>query len=131
MSKHILVLLLFGCLSTLSQAQNLKGLVTNEGNQPLEGAYVHNLTTETHAHTSETGVFIILNTKKGDSLRVGLLGYKAKTLVLDSDAYLKIMLQEKAFQLDELVIEEELNTARTISRLDLKVTPVNSSQEVR
>ncbi|MFP4846485.1 TonB-dependent receptor domain-containing protein [Winogradskyella sp. PE311] len=130
MSKHILVLLLFGCLSILSQAQNLKGLVTNKGVQPLEGAYVYNLTTETHAHTSETGVFIILNTKKGDSLRVGLLGYKAKTLVLDSDAYLKIMLQEKAFQLDELVIEEELNTARTISRLDLKVTPVNSSQEV-
>jgi outer membrane receptor for Fe3+-dicitrate len=130
MRKQILALLLFGCFSIVITGQNVKGLVANELNQPLEAAYVYNLNTENHAHTSENGVFVIKNTKIGDSIRIGLLGYRTRTLIIDSKVDLKITLEEKVYQLEEMVITEELNTVSTISRLDLNITPVNSSQEV-
>ncbi|WP_412561296.1 TonB-dependent receptor domain-containing protein [Winogradskyella sp. MIT101101] len=130
MKKQILALLLFGCFSVIVQAQNVKGLVLNELNQPLEAAYVYNQNSQSHAHTSENGVFVIAETKVGDSLRIGLLGYKTKVVKVESTEEVKIILEEKIFQLDEMVIREELNTVSTISRLDLNITPVNSSQEV-
>ena len=130
MRKHILAVLIFGCFSLIVTAQNLKGVIVNELNQPLEAAYIYNQNSESHAHTSENGVFVIANTKVGDSLRIGLLGYKTRTIALDSTKNIRIILEEKTFQLDEMMITEELNTVSTISRLDLSVTPVNSSQEV-
>lgn len=130
MKKQILAALIFGCFTLINNAQNLKGLIVNELNQPLEAVYVYNLDSKNHTHTSENGVFVIVNTKIGDSIRVGLLGYKTKTLVVKDASDIKIILEEKVFQLDEMALNEELNPVRTISRLDLMVTPVNSSQEV-
>lgn len=121
---------MFGFFSIVSHAQNIKGLILNEINQPLEAAYIYNLNSKSHAHTTENGIFVITETKIGDSLRVGLLGYKTKILVLNQTEDIKIILEEKTFQLDEMILKEELNTVSTISRLDLKITPVSSSQEV-
>ena len=126
--KLVLVFLGF-CLYGI-QAQNIKGVVLNELNQPLEAAYVYNLNSEAHAHTSENGVFYISDTKAGDSLKVGLLGYKTAIVIVTNANDLSIILEEKVFQLDEMVIREELNPVSTITRLDLNVTPVNSLQEV-
>ena len=130
MKKISIITFVLCCFALTTYAQNIKGSIVNELNQPLEAAYVFNLKTETHAHTSENGVFVITNSKVGDSIRVGLLGYKTRILTLESNDNLRITLQEKTFQLDEMMISEELNTVSTISRLDLNVTPVNSSQEV-
>ncbi|RKE94795.1 TonB-dependent receptor [Ichthyenterobacterium magnum] len=130
MRTQILALLMFGFFSIVSHAQNIKGLILNEINQPLEAAYIYNLNSKSHAHTTENGIFVITETKIGDSLRVGLLGYKTKILVLNQTEDIKIILEEKTFQLDEMILKEELNTVSTISRLDLKITPVSSSQEV-
>jgi len=114
-------------------SQQLKGVVVNEMNQPLEAAYVYNLNSKSHAHTSENGVFIIDDNHVGDSLKVGLLGFENKNIILrasDFNSTLRIQLEEKMFQLNELVITETLNPISTISRLDIKTNPVNSSQEV-
>ncbi|QXP78102.1 MULTISPECIES: TonB-dependent receptor [Winogradskyella] len=128
--KQILTLTILCCFSLVTRAQNLKGIVQNELNQPLEAAYIYNQSTESHAHSTENGVFLIKDTKVGDSLRIGLLGYKTRIIRLESSVNFKITLKEKAFQLDEMMITEELNTVSTISRLDLNITPVNSTQEV-
>jgi hypothetical protein len=129
--KQISILtLIISCFALTAYSQNVKGRVVNELNQPLEAAYVYNQTSESHAHSSENGVFVIANTKLGDSLRIGLLGYKTRIIALETIENLNFILEEKAFQLDEMVITEELNTVSTISRLDLNVTPVNSTQEV-
>ncbi|MAB48290.1 MAG: TonB-dependent receptor [Flavobacteriaceae bacterium] len=130
MKKLKLLLILLTCFAYNMQAQNIKGVVLNELNQPLEAAYVYNLNSEAHAHTSENGVFYISDTKAGDSLKIGLLGYKTTIVQVTSTNDLSIILEEKVFQLDEMVIREELNPVSTITRLDLNVTPVNSSQEV-
>lgn len=130
MSKWILVAFIMGCFSFMTHAQELKGSVVNELNQPLEDVYVYNINSESHTHTLENGVFISTNTKVADSIRVRLLGYKTRTIQVENTTDLKIILEEKTFQLDEMVITEELNPVSTISRLDLKLTPINSSQEV-
>ncbi|SFZ92596.1 Outer membrane receptor proteins, mostly Fe transport [Flaviramulus basaltis] len=114
-------------------SQQVKGVVINEIEQPLEAAYVYNLNSKSHSHTSENGVFILDDSKVGDSIRVGLLGYRNKTIVLNEiniDSKLILTLEEKLFQLEEMVIREQLNALSTITRLDLNTSPVNSSQEV-
>ena len=123
----LVVLLMFN----FNYGQQLKGLITNEYNQPLDGAYVYNLNSKSHAHTLENGMFILNETKVGDSIKIGLLGYNNKIITVDSlNETMKIVLPEKTFQLDELVISEQLNALNTIARLDLQLSPVNSSQEV-
>ncbi|GAA0748048.1 TonB-dependent receptor [Gaetbulibacter jejuensis] len=119
-------------VSSTAFSQHLKGKVLNTFSQPLESAYVFNVTTKSHAHSSENGLFTIDNTSVGDSLKIGLLGYETKFVVVSSSSFeatLPITLQEKAFQLDEMIITEELNTASTITRLDMNTNPLNSSQE--
>ncbi|MEL0651298.1 TonB-dependent receptor [Algibacter sp. TI.3.09] len=125
------VLVLF--LVNLGFSQRLKGVIIDENNQPLEAAYVYNLNSETHAHSSANGMFVLDENKIGDSLKVGLLGYKNQVLVLEENTLnsgITITLQEKTFQLEELHLNEQLNALSTISRLDLSIDPVNSSQEV-
>lgn len=126
-----LILLLFATM--YSEAQEFKGVVKNEIEQPLEAVYIYNITTNNHTHTSENGDFAIDKTKVGDSIRIGLLGYRTKTVVVNEaliSAIATILLEEKAFQLEEMVLTEQLNTVSTIARLDLNTTPVNSSQDI-
>ncbi|MFD0991473.1 TonB-dependent receptor [Mariniflexile jejuense] len=130
--KFILLIFSF-VFVTVSSAQQLKGIVTNGENQPLEAAYIYNLNSKSHAHTSENGVFVLENNAVGDSLKIGLLGFKNKTIVLNDVSFnslITIALDEKSFQLDELVITEALNPVSTITRLDINTNPVNSSQEI-
>lgn len=130
--KYILLLSL-AVQSFSAYAQEVRGEILNEIDQPLEAAYVFNINTQSHAHTSENGVFVLDNSKPGDSIRIGLLGYRTKIMVLEAtsfDSKLTIILEEKIFQLEEMIITEELNALSTIARLDLNTSPVNSTQEV-
>jgi len=130
--KNLVALfMVFGSIA-LAQAQQIKGKITDQQNQPLETAYVYNLNSKSHAHTSENGIFIIENNSVGDSLKIGLLGYETRIIALDATNFsetITSILQEKAFHLDEMVLTEELNPVSTISRLDLNTNPLNSSQE--
>ena len=111
--------------------QQLKGFVVNAKNQPLESAYIYNLNSKTHAHSTENGQFIIKETKESDSLKVGLLGYEPIVIsVKSSEDPANIVLVEKTYQLDELVISQQVNALNTITKIDLNVTPVNSSQDI-
>lgn len=128
-----LIALMMALISGSIYGQQIKGDIKNELNQPLEAAYIYNLNSQSHAHSSEAGRFIIDNSKVGDSIKIGLLGYKNKILRLEAsnfDTVLEIVLEEKVFELEEMVISEELNAMSTITRLDLNTNPINSSQEI-
>lgn len=128
--KPILFFLLcFVFVST--NAQQLKGQVINTKNQPLEAAYIYNLNSKSHAHSLETGAFILNDTKVGDSIKIGLLGYNTKIVAVERmQMPITIQLSEKIYSLDELVISEQLNALSTITDLDLNTNPVKSSQEI-
>nr|WP_321223057.1 TonB-dependent receptor plug domain-containing protein [uncultured Psychroserpens sp.] len=128
-----IILLLIAALSSSAYAQKVKGQIINEIDQPLEAAYIYNINSQSHSHSSENGEFIIENNNIGDTLRIGLLGYQNKIMVLQPENFktnLIIILEEKTFQLEEMTITEELNALSTITRLDINTNPVNSSQEV-
>ncbi|WP_452231977.1 TonB-dependent receptor [Lacinutrix sp. MEBiC02595] len=132
MKNIILAIILFCSVSTIF-AQNIKGKITDNFIQPLENVYVFNTNANTHAHTLTNGIFILENNTVGDTLNIGLLGFKKQTIIVaKSHLYkgLEITLESKTLMLDELVLTEQLDAVNTITKIDLATTPVNSSQEI-
>ena len=134
MNQFKLIFVTFFLLSvTYSQAQQIKGSVFDSYKQPLNGAYVYNTTSKSHAHTSENGYFLIEESAVGDSLEIGLLGFKKKTIVLAENSFsgsLSIILENNVFNLEELVLTEQINPLNTLVKMDLETNPINSSQEI-
>ncbi|MBJ2173308.1 TonB-dependent receptor plug domain-containing protein [Aureibaculum sp. A20] len=128
-----IIILFIVLFSKLMYAQQIKGVITDENQYPLEGVYVYNASSTKHAHTLVTGTFTIEGTHIGDIVEVGMLGFHKRTIVITQshiDNGIPIQLKSKIFQLDELVITKELNALQHIAKLDLQSNPVNSSQEI-
>lgn len=131
MYSRFLLLLCF-CLATVAtaSAQSLRGKVTNANGKPIEGIQVFNERTNKHTHTNELGVFVLENTEPNDMLMVGGLGYKTVLLAANPSEALLIALEDDAVRLDEVVVHPRLAGLSFITAIDLKVLPVNSSQEL-
>ncbi|WP_336068690.1 TonB-dependent receptor domain-containing protein [Mesoflavibacter sp. CH_XMU1404-2] len=129
MKKLLLLFVMIGM--TMSLSAQIKGTVTSE-NKPLESAYVYNKTSNNHAHSNQFGQFEINNTKVGDTLLVGLLGYEKQEIRLTQNLIesLTINLKPKAFVLDELVLSQPIDVLNSIVQIDLETNPINSSQEI-
>ncbi len=131
MRKILSILILLGVTSAL-HAQ-LNGVVYNENKKPLEAVYIYNKSNKEHAHTNHFGKFELSNPGEGDSLVVGLLGYEKTELLLTKDILkqdLIITLIPKIFQLEELVLTEPIDVLNRIVDIDVKINPINSSQEI-
>ena len=130
--KNTLLLIVLVCFTIVSKAQTVKGFVM-DNSQPLENAYVYNQNSKQHSHTNQLGQFVISETKVGDSLTIGLLGYQKQSVLL-TEALLSesliINLDTKAFLLDELVLTEPVNVINSMVKIDLATSPINSSQEI-
>lgn len=127
--------LFFLALSIASKSftQQLKGKVLNTNNKPLENVYVYNKTSNSHTHTEINGAFVLDNTKEGDVIEFGLLGYTKQTTTLsknDFEATKTVRLAMKSFLLDEMVLHNVKDPLQTIVRIDLNNKPVNSSQQI-
>jgi len=120
-------------LSIGIKAQNLSGTIIDSDNKAVENAYVFNKTSGSHTHSDENGNFTISKTEIGNLLEIGILGFQKKVISI-TDSHLtdgiKITLITKVFQLEELVLRKEINALQTLSKIDLAVNPVNSSQEI-
>ncbi|RZS93356.1 TonB-dependent receptor [Aquimarina brevivitae] len=132
--KLIYILLILG-ISSISFAQNapVKGTVKDVFEQPVEGAYIYNSSTDAHTHSLANGRFVLQNTTIGDTLTIRSLGYQVSEVILsdkDINQGLQLTLKDKIFQLDELVLQQEQNPIGVLTKMDIKVNPVNSSQEI-
>ncbi len=129
-SRFILFVLIASCFQVVGQ--DLKGRVLDVFNAPIENAYVFNATSNSHTHTDLNGNFKVTNSKIGDVIQVGILGFEKQEIVLSKINFknLIIVLETKIFQLEELVLRKEINALQTISNIDLLVNPVNNSQEI-
>lgn len=111
----------------------INGEIINQNKLPIADAYIYNLSSQSHTHSSSNGLFKLPNCHLGDTIQVGILGYKTQKFTLvKEDAYKKhtITLEEKTVQLDELVIGKIKNPLNSIVAIDLQTTPVNNSQEI-
>nr|WP_315202668.1 TonB-dependent receptor plug domain-containing protein [uncultured Flavobacterium sp.] len=127
MKKNLIVLI--ALIGLYSHAQTVNGKIIDVFGHPIENAYVLNTTTESHAHTNELGVFNIEKTNPENILKISALGYK-KTVFAITDGAILITLEEDSFQLSEVIIQPKLSAMNVISKIDLKTSPVNSTQEI-
>jgi len=131
--KKLSLLFIIGFSTVILYGQNLKGKIIDENNNPVSDAYILNLRTGIHTHSSNFGYFSVLNVKFGDTIKFNCFGYKIKTLVL-SDEILKkdivVSLSAKSVDIDEVIIHESIKSLNVFSDIDIQHNPVNSSQEV-
>ncbi|MDX6745831.1 TonB-dependent receptor plug domain-containing protein [Polaribacter sp. PL03] len=129
-NKFILFILFVASLQTSSQ--DFKGRVLDVFNRPIENAYVFNVSSNSHTHTDLNGNFKVANSKIGNTIQIGILGFQKQEIILTKANFkdFVILLETKIFQLEELVLRKEINALQTISKIDLQVNPVNNSQEI-
>lgn len=127
--KHLLSIV-FILFVTEVHSQMQKGIVVDSLGYPVESAYLVNTKNNKHAHTDETGNFIIENTNLNDEILVSALGFKKRTYLVDDSNDFKIILTPDVYRLDEVTISSKVNVLNEIAKIDLQTTPVKSSQEI-
>lgn len=125
-SIYISIITLF-VLTT--NAQIIKGSITDELGNLIENAYILNTNSQNHAHTNDFGNFAIDKSNIGDILNIKALGYKKSNFTIISNTPL-IILEKDVFNLDQVIIQPKINAMNIISKIDLQTAPVNSSQEI-
>ena len=131
MKFFFLILLGFITTSPLPiLGQTIKGKIINLNGKPIEGVQIFNIRTDQHTHTNEFGIFTLEKTQQNDILSIGGLGYKTKEIKANLSDPEPIVLDEDVLRLEEVVIHPKLAGLNFITAIDLKVTPVNSSQEI-
>jgi outer membrane receptor protein involved in Fe transport len=112
-------------------AETFIGKVVDEQNKAVPFATIHNYRTEAHVHTNLSGKFELESAKAGDSLLISSLGFEKKiVIIVDINVEQEIVLIAKFIELDEVQITSGIDAMNAISKIDLKVAPVSSSQEV-
>ncbi|MCI2228041.1 TonB-dependent receptor plug domain-containing protein [Polaribacter sp. MSW13] len=132
MKNKILLFLAFITCAPIF-GQQLKGRVVDVFKQPIENVYIYNSNKNAHTHSDVNGHFILENVSVEDVLQVGLLGFEKKEIIIkkkDVEKGITIQLKSKIFQLDELILRQEINALQTITKVDLQLNPVNNSQEI-
>ena len=110
--------------------QSISGNICDADHSAIIGAYVLKVSTEQHTHTNELGDFVLENISVGDTLQVMYLGYETQQVILEDLSPLKLNLKEAYFDLGEVVVGQNAKKTNLISNIDLRLNPVQSSQEI-
>ena len=120
------------CIS-FANSQSITGRVVDAQGQPIVDAYIIKSGTTEHTHSNEIGIFTLNNVAVSDTIRIQSLAYETQSYVLkesDFDKEIKIKLKESIFDLDQVIVSNDVQSFNQLSSLDLYTNPVNSSQEV-
>lgn len=115
------------------KAQSLEGKVIDKEGTPLIDAYLFTNEGQLHAHTNDVGVFLCEGLEVGDTINVSYLGYETKVLRIESihfDEPVVITLNERYFDLGQVVVSNNVRSLNQLTKVDLLVNPVNSSQDI-
>lgn len=112
-------------------AQRVTGKVTGERQEPILGALIFKTGSQTHTHSDEYGRFVLDGVNAGDTLQVSLLGYEPQRAVIKNiDKAYNFSLEVAPFDLGSVTVNRSSKEVNVVSRIDLQVTPVQSSQEI-
>ncbi len=126
-----IVLLLIIFSTSIINSQSVTGVVINEQLKPLQDAYIIHKNTEIHTHSNEQGLFEMDGVSVGDTLKISHLSYEGlEVVVFNQEEKLEIILKSKTVNIEDVVISSDEINLNVITDLDLKISPVNSSQEV-
>jgi len=125
--------LVFLLLSSYSFAQNIQGKITDNVKTPIIDAYIYTNKGDKHTHSDKLGQFTLEDIKTGDTLVITYLGFQTIERVLEAKDFehtLSFSMKEAFFDLEQISISNSVKSVNKIATIDLKVTPVNSSQEI-
>lgn len=114
-------------------AHELSGTIIDEDNVPIDGVGVFNKTTGGYTYSNVSGYFELDDISLGDLILINSLGFKTQEITIGEsqlDATINIMLIESAVSLDQVVIVSKVNTLSQLVNIDVKTSPVKSSQEI-
>ena len=115
-------------------AHELSGTVVSEDKgAPLQGVGVYNKTTGSYTYTNISGYFELDNVSLNDNIFFYLLGYENKMIAVSEEnlkTKLIVSLKESPASLDQVLIVSKPNVLSTFLNVDLKISPVKSSQEI-
>ncbi len=118
----------FACAA---QGQELVGKVTNHDIVPIEDVVVYHTSSNAHTHSNNSGVFRIKQLSKGDTLILNRVGFEELYVVVNNVLdTLRVTLYASVSDMNEVVILESIDALKLKTRIDLKTTPVNNSQEI-
>lgn len=128
------ITLLFLALSMGMYAHELNGTVISEDNEkPLQGVGVYNKNTGTYTYTNVSGYFEIDDISVGDVVYFYQLGYKNYELTIDEshlDSTIQVIMEISSASLEQVLIVSKVNVLSNFVNVDLKTSPVKSSQEI-
>lgn len=119
------------CNIALAQAVN--GVIVDDTNYPIADAYIYTDGGEKHCHSDAQGEFELKNVQVGDTITISFLGYATREIALEEEDFskrLRVVMKESTFNLSQVSVSNAIKSVNTVSRIDLSVSPVNSSQEV-
>lgn len=114
-------------------AQHIRGLVKDSSGMALEEVAVVNRSNGKYTYTNKQGIFEIARTPGEQLLEFYLLGYESKTLTINNGfdaSMLEVILEPGAVSLDQVVLVSGIDPLKSISKVDVELNPVRSSQEV-
>ncbi len=111
--------------------QTIEGTIKDsDTGEPVEFVTIYNLTKDVHSHSNLTGSFSLKNTLPGDSIFISMVGYDRMQFVVAESTDWNLRIQPAPVELSQVTITPEINTLNKIKQIDLKLNPVNSSQEI-
>ncbi len=129
--RFFYLILLLTFLSYSASAQNFKGLVVGELQEPIFGANILHENSDYHTHTNDLGQFVVRNAQIGDTIQIIHIGFEPKIyLIKKLDEQVRIELTASFFDLGEVVVGQNTKNTNIISRIDVETVPVRSAQEV-
>ncbi len=134
MLKKVTVLLVFMLTVGVVNAHELNGTVISEDNEkPLQGVGVYNKNTGTYTYTNVSGYFEIDDISVGDVIYFYQLGYENYQLTIDEshlDSTIEVIMEISSASLEQVLIVSKVNVLSNIVNVDVKTSPVKSSQEI-
>ena len=116
-------------LAVVPLTAQVSAVITGPLNQPVQDAYIINVTSGGHTHSDEFGVFEI-PAEHLDTIVIRHLAYATRRIVVDTGITLStVTLKSAPVALEEITISPKA-TSSQMSDLDLRVRPVRSSQEI-
>lgn len=123
------------CHATYGQG-NLSGTVSNSQNEPLSDANIFIPRLNLGTVTDKVGRFQLKNIPTGEyDIILSSVGYlsQKKTVIIktNEDTSLTIVLEDGELVLADIVVTDQLSVeTNTISQVDIKLRPINTSQEI-
>lgn len=129
--KIFLCTLFFLLISNQIFGQTITGKIIDKYQEAIQTANIINKNSDNHTHSNEIGEFTLENCSIGDTLQISFIGYQTAFFIIkDLKNPITIVLNEKIFHLNEIIISPKIDALHIITDIDIQTNPVNSSQDI-